>query len=191
VWVIIPPLQKVTWLVIILSVLIQEAGRYFTVKLYFYCFEKVKAKLAGTRDILPLNDLSAAISGGVGTGAMYALTMYGQVGSYTLSEPGTVYTEMCPAVSLYLTTSLLCCFFSLLHVMLMILAFDAYREGSQFGSAMIVSFHMGASLISLRSQHVVNGCLQSVFGELVLSVICGAYLVAVAKRRGGMDRFLR
>ena len=187
----IPSVLEITWLVAVLSVLIQEAGRYYSVKLYFHSFEKMKAKFIGTRDILPLNDLSAAISGGVGTGAMYTLIMYGQVSSYTLVEPGTVYTEMCPAMSLYLTTALLCCFFSLLHVILMVLAFDAYREGSSVAGAMVLLFHFAASFVSFRSQEVENGCLQSVLGELILSVMCGAYLAAIVKVRGGVGNFLR
>ena len=91
----IPSLIEITWLVAVLSVLIQEGFRYLFVKLYFYTFEKVKFKLAGTRDILPLNDLSAAIASGVGTGTIYTLIMYGQVGSYTLTEPGTIYNIIC------------------------------------------------------------------------------------------------
>ena len=187
----IPSLIEITWLVAVLSVLIQEGFRYLFVKLYFYAFEKVKFKLAGTRDILPLNDLSAAIASGVGTGTIYTLIMYGQVGSYTLTEPGTIYREICPSMSLYLTTALLCCFFSLLHVMLMVLAFHAYRRQSQFGGAIVLILHMAASFISFRTQAVKNGCVQSILGELLLVVISGFYLTVAVKRSGGVEHFLR
>ena len=176
VWMIIPPLKDVYSYVVVVSVVVQELVRYGAILAYYKVVEKIKARVSQTERILPLTSLSASLSAGVGVAIMYSLVMYGQLGTIVLTSPGTYYRNECPSMSIYLSNALHCFLFSILHMVWMILGYDAFQRKSWHRGAVVFGTHLVASLLSLLSRQPNDGCVQSMISIAVVTVFVLAYL---------------
>jgi gamma-secretase subunit APH-1 len=193
IWSIIVPIQNNYPLVMVLSVAFQELCRFGIIKVYYYCYETiVTRKRLGQDDsdnhstnnsniqILPINNISAAISIGTGIAAIYSFMLYGHVGSKTVSA-GTFYLESCKSMSIYILHACFCCSLSLLHVMWTVLAFDSYNKRSMLRSSVVVVSHLVALLITLLNTSN-EGCITSILSELALVILVGFYTFKIIQQ---------
>ena len=191
IWAIIVPLQTMYPLIMVISAVLQELSRYGIVKLYYYCYgiliDRGKKRLAGESNnknrILPINNISAAISLGAGIAAIYSFMLYGHVGSKTLGV-GTYYLETCKSMSIYIFHAISSCLLSLLHIMWTILAFDSYNKKSVLRGSVILITHLSALLITLLNS-TNEGCISSIIFESVLVVLVGLYTLKIMQN--GME----
>ena len=186
VWTVIKPLQSVHAYVMLTSVIFQTVCRFGIVKLYYYSYRKL-LKVSSNSGVtstsvqtLPLSELSAALSVGVGTAATYCFILYGHIGSKTLG-PGTIYLDTCPTMSLYILHACLCCAMSLLHIMWSILSFDAWNRKSFIRAFVIFGSHAAAVFATLFNGRE-GGCIYSIITEIILVVIIGAWTSVVIHR---------
>lgn len=154
-WTVIPPLQEVHIVNAVLGALIQEAVRAAFVKGY----AKIEARVAALSPggATGLNDVSSAVSSGLGFGLMQAVILYGSLLGSSLQE-ATLYAQGCSEMSLYVLSSFSALFFSALQVLLMVLAFDAHRRSSRSMWATVVGVHVAAALATLLNT-APSGCV--------------------------------
>jgi hypothetical protein len=77
--------------------------------------------------VFPLIDVYSAIAAGLGFGAMQSFFYYAVILAHTLG-PGALYSGKCTAFSSAFAAAWNALLFNSLHILLMIIAFDAYRQ---------------------------------------------------------------
>jgi anterior pharynx defective protein 1 len=168
----------------ILGVFIHECARF----LFILSYGKVEYGLIKASGLytLPFPDLSSSLASGFGFGLMYALLKYGSVLGLTLG-PGDWYLPSCPNVSMFIVSAFITLAMEILHVALMVIAFDTVRGGrlsprsklSTFGrTCTVLMLHLAVTCSTLANENAnVGGCSLGVnFLYLWTAVSC---LVAV------------
>lgn len=181
-WIIIPPLKESISATVPLSVLIQELFRYGLFRAYVSGENAIKQVTTSDAQ-LPLNDFTSSLAAGVGFSLMQVTMMYGSVLASSLGGKGAVFTDACSDLPLIFVSGLHALAFGFMNVALMIMAFNAYRQGSVVNIALIVILHMAAALATLFNLND-DGCVYSIplsFGVALLS--CAGAFVTIKKRR--------
>jgi anterior pharynx defective protein 1 len=112
---------------------------------------------------LPFTDFPSALSSGFGFGLMYALLIYGSVLGKSVGE-ADVFISSCPTTSLFLVEAFCTLAMEVLHVVLMISAFDAWRRDSVkiqrfLRISIVMTLHILASLSTLLNYDAsLGGC---------------------------------
>lgn len=154
----IPGLQESSVGTAICAVVFQEIWR----ALFFRAYQKTEEALlsTGQNAAVPLNDASSAVSAGVGFGTMHAVIVFGSVISNSIDQ-ATVYTDKCPAMSLYLMLALQQLCYSLFHVALMVIAFSAYRSKSPWQTFALIVLHLGGQSTTILND-TQGGCTTAI-----------------------------
>jgi gamma-secretase subunit APH-1 len=162
VWFIMPAsFRGRTATALVCGVFIQELFRVLFIVTYGRG-EKGLAKTSGM-SVLPFTDFPNALSAGFGFGLMYALLVYGNVLGKSVGE-ADFYASSCPHTSIFLVEAYCALAMQILHVALMIVAFDAWRRKPQATSrgpklAIVWTLHLLASLSTLINQDSsLGGC---------------------------------
>jgi len=118
---------------------------------------------------------------------MYALMMFGSVLGSSLGE-ADLRLDSCPDTSLFFVNALVTLAMEVLHVALMVLAFDAIRRDSvtvrRLGRYLFVFvFHLLASLSTLFNVDAsIGGCFVGVPLVYVVVVLASLYTASVVRR---------
>jgi len=154
IWYMIEAMQSITVLVVLLEVLIQEAGRYLFFRLYAKT-EKSFSVVSTNAVAFPMIDFYSALASGVGYGVTYSVMIYGSVISHSWGS-GTLFSEACPQISAFVVAAVNASIFGLLHIVVMIAAFDAYRRESRNRILFVLLTFILASLIPMLTPQA--GC---------------------------------
>jgi len=180
-WYIIPPLQSTYGFYVPVGVMIQEIVRL----VFFRFYEKGERSFSGMSTnavTFPLDDLSSATAAGLGFGFMQTLMFYGSIIGSAWGS-GTLFSPWCSAMSVFVLSAWMAFCFLLLHVFLMIIAFDAYRRNSPHRALGVLCIHMLAALTTLFNR-MDNGCEVSLPLEFVITIATGALMAFVIHRPG-------
>jgi len=181
-WYIIPLLQESYWGIIILTVIFQEIFRY--VFFHFYSKAERSFSVVSTNAIqFPLTDFYSATAAGLGFGGMYTVLMYGTIVSNSLG-PGTVFADTCPHFSTFVSASGSALLFSILHLFLMIIAFEGYRLKQMLQIAAVVLLHLACALSITINQVPWYGCIIYFPVLTTLVLISAAIAGAIVSRPG-------
>ena len=131
---------------------------------------------AAQLDRLPFPEFGSALASGFGFGLMYALLKYGSVLGSALG-PGDLFSDACPGTSLFVVSAFAALAMQVLHVALMVCAFDATRRPSLSPAARgarwiaVLALHLAASSATLANDNAsVGGCA---LGTPLLYVVVG------------------
>jgi hypothetical protein len=94
--------------------------------------------------VFPLVDLWSSIAAGVGFGASQSFMFYAPVVARALG-PGALFSPHCSAFSTTILAAWNALLFNAMHVLLMIIAFDAYRSMSPPRISAVVVLHAAAA----------------------------------------------
>jgi len=160
IWSAIPPLQQSSygWALVPVSVLVLEAVRVVFVRLYFRS-ERSFSVVSINAIVFPLVDLYSAIAAGVGFGACHSIMLYGTIIAHA-HGPGELLNDRCPSYNAFVAAACSALLYNVLHITLMILAFDAYRTMHPLKISALILLHAAAGAFSILS-NVSNGCILS------------------------------
>ena len=163
IWLAIPStFSGATATALVLGVFFQETFRV----LFVFSYIKGEKGLAKTTGIptLPFTDFSSSVSSGFGFAVMYALLMFGSLLGLSTGE-ADFFSASCPSVSIFLVEAFATFGMEILHVSLMVLAFDAWRRKQSkaskfFRISLVFIFHLLASLSTLLNSDIkAGGCV--------------------------------
>ena len=160
--------QPFFFLILSISVLFQELAREGFVRIYARA-EKAFAITSTNWVVFPLSDLTSSISAGVGYAAMHSLTTYGSILGSAFG-PATYFSDRCSFMSVFVNSAWLAFSFSVIHVALMVIFFDAFRRHSVVKRLVVFVLHLAASFFTLINQ-VDSGCTISIPVLIVFSVL--------------------
>jgi len=103
----------------------------------------------------PMVDFYSSLAAGLGFGATYTIMLYGTILSYS-SGPGALWSDTCSR-STFVVSAWTALVFCALHVVLMIIAYDAYRRSSVPRVLLVAGIHLIASLLTLLNERQ-DGC---------------------------------
>jgi hypothetical protein len=106
---------------------------------------------------------------------MHSLLLYGSILSNALG-PGTLFADTCPYFSTFVVSAWTACFFGFLHVLLMVIAFDALRRKVARRMTLHVLLHtlaIGSTAVNTAD----GGCLYALGSLLVVVMITGMFAV--------------
>lgn len=182
-WYLLTPLQTSYWILLPVSVVIQEAAR-----LLFYCMfarAELSFSVVSTNAIaFPMTDIYTALASGCGFAIVHSVLFYGTLISYSIG-PGTFFADTCPEYSVFVVTSWMACAYGIIHMLLMVIAFDAFRQSSIFKFLLVFTMHLGADFLTMLNQ-MDSGCLYaipSLFGLAVLLSCITLYVVTRSSYR--------
>jgi len=178
-WWMITPMQSEHWAVVLLGVVAQEISRF----IFFQNYVKHENTFSviGTNSVsYPLIDFYSALAAGVGFGGAYVVMVYGSILAFS-SGPGTLFANSCPNFSTFVVSSWLSLAFSVLHMFLMIIAFDAYRRRSVPRTLGVICPHITASLLTLLNERS-GGCVLSIPLIYLVVAAVGIYLFWVIRQ---------
>mmetsp|Transcript_3095 Transcript_3095/g.5741 ORF Transcript_3095/g.5741 Transcript_3095/m.5741 type:complete len:258 (-) Transcript_3095:16-789(-) len=177
VWVVVFPLRTVLAFQLVVRVAFVEASRFFYLKLYKFTEEGFTVKQTEAK-LFPLQDVSTA---GLGFGAMDTVSLYGLILSHS-TDPATLYSANCPQMSTFTLVAWLSLLFQMLHILLMILAKDAYRRASVPRAVCMLGLHLAATLLTLLAGRR-NGCLALLPAEGFVVVLAGLMLAVIVRQK--------
>lgn len=177
VWYIIPPFYSSSESLIPLSVIFVEISRYFYIK-SFAKAEKSFSVVSINAIVFPMSDIYSSVASGVGFGSLHCFLYYGSLLSNSLG-PAALFSSQCNFFSTFYIAAWNSFLFSLLHVFLMIIAFDAFRTRSLVKYCLMGFYHLSASLLTILNQ-IKGGCQYSFFliGFIVILTATTAFIVA-------------
>lgn len=156
-WFLIPALKLVPWAVIIINVVAQEVIRYVFYRLYAKV-ERSFTVVSTNAISFPLTDFYSATAAGLGFGLMYCVLMYGTIASNSLG-PGTLFADTCPHFSTFVNIAWSSLLFGILHVLLMIIAFEGYRGDKRVLIVAVIFIHLAADVLIMINEFPWYGCL--------------------------------
>lgn len=112
--------------------------------------------------VFPLVDLWSSIAAGVGFGASQSFMFYAPVVARALG-PGALFSPHCSAFSTTILAAWNALLFNAMHVLLMIIAFDAYRTMSPPRISALIVLHAAAA--SFVSDMTCPPCTHSASGQ--------------------------
>eukprot|EP00753_Platysulcus_tardus_P018579 PLAT6931.1.p2 GENE.PLAT6931.1~~PLAT6931.1.p2 ORF type:complete len:254 (+),score=127.98 PLAT6931.1:30-764(+) len=168
------------WLLLLPSVIMQFLVRYAYFRTYRRLEKGVIDMFGGVR-VLPMDDLTSALAAGVGFAGMYVLVMYGGILQYA-GGLATLVAPQC-GMSLFLLNSMTAYLFAILHLLWMLLAFDAFRRTSRLQYAIILASHLLASAVTLFND-APGGCALALplLAVITLAVAANTYWVMRSKQ---------
>lgn len=178
VWFVIPVLNENNWLMVPFGVLCQEIARYC----FFVCYAKAEGSFAvvGTNAIsFPLTDLYSALAAGLGYGGLHTILIYGTIVFNSLG-PGTFFADTCPDFSVFVLSAWLAFCFGILHMELMILAFDAYRRKSWPRIVFFIILHLATACMTIVNLDQ-SGCLIAlplIFGLVLVGAVMTIFVIS-------------
>eukprot|EP01138_Halocafeteria_seosinensis_P010744 gb/GECG01010972.1/.p1 GENE.gb/GECG01010972.1/~~gb/GECG01010972.1/.p1 ORF type:complete len:259 (+),score=17.56 gb/GECG01010972.1/:1-777(+) len=170
IWVAIPPLKEVHEFHIVAAILCQALFRYMFVKAYMKVELRLPALLP-KGSVAQLSDASSAIASGLGFGLTHSLVMYGAI----ISQGGgveSVRVSSCDDLSVFNISAGNALLVNVLHMGMMIWAFDAYRKvgwKSYLRWGLVVVSHLAFSFLSLG--YGTNSCALMMILQSVLSFV--------------------
>eukprot|EP00727_Mastigamoeba_balamuthi_P010019 m51a1_g564 hypothetical protein (239) ;mRNA; f:501483-502679 len=167
-WYIVAPMQGKAWFALLFSVAIQEAVRAAFVYLYMWVERRIE-ELRHDKEFP--NRLLVSFSTGVGTANAYVLVMYLPV-MWEAKGAATLFSSACPSSSLFSINAVLALEFSLLHVLMMVVAFEAYAERRVWLMITLFLTHYAASMLTLINSES-GSCVASILS--VLGVLLGLF----------------
>lgn len=160
IWAAIPPARGVTAYIQVVSIIAQEIARMGLIWAYVIS-ERAADRLVAPGGPRIFNDLSAAITAGLGFGAMHTVMMYGAVIFASVGEP-TFFLDSCPQLSVFTWTAVMALLYNVLHVTLTVIALDAWRNArTRSGRAMLFLpflVHLVFGLMTLSTASA-GGCV--------------------------------
>ena len=91
-------------------------------------------------------DLTSSFSSGFGWGIISVLLLYGSVIGDSIG-PGTLYSEQCPTMSVFVLSALYSMLFIFQHCSWMIIAFDGYRRNCKYRISFVFITHLIAEYV--------------------------------------------
>ena len=173
VWAAIPPLHASArgWAIVPVGVIVQELARALFLRLYFRA-ERSFSVVSINAIVFPLVDLWSGVAAGAGYGAVQTFVYYAPILAHALG-PGVLYSGHCSALSAFASGAWTAFLFNVLHILLMILAFDAYRQprARPLRVAAVVLLHFAAASFTILN-NIDEGCV------MALPLIAGVVVVA-------------
>ena len=122
----------------------------------------------------PMVDFYSALAGAVGFGGINALLIYGSVIAEA-AGPGTLFTPHCEAMSVFVVASVYAFLWSLLHPLLMLIAFDGFRRRIPIVFMAAGVLHLLAAFCPAVYLHSANGCVPASLSMVVVvaMMMCG------------------
>jgi len=164
-WSLVPPLKTAFYFVIPFAVFFQEIVRWFFWKLY----DRGYNHGAFASDSSKPSNFTASLAVGWGIGVASALILYTSV-VWHGRGPGFLPANACPHISLFYISAVIALQFVLLHMMLSVIAFDAFARCSYKWIAFVVGAHLAASFFTLINQRG-GSCLWSVLLTIGVNVV--------------------
>ncbi len=96
------------------------------------------------------------MAAGLGFGVAFLVLFYGSVLSNS-SEAGSLFSEKCSYFSAFILAALQSFMYGILHMFMMILAFDAYRQGPPLKVLLVWVIHFAAMLLPMLNT-LTDGC---------------------------------
>jgi anterior pharynx defective protein 1 len=169
-WYIIPPLKTTYAFIIPFSVLFQEVFRW----LFWLIYDKAYNRGALANDPSKPSNFLASLAIGWGIGTASALILFASV-VWHGSGPGFLPAPACPSLSLFYLSALTALLFTLLHMALSVLAFDAYTRRVWWRVAFVVLAHLTASYLTLLNE-AGGSCYAALFSILGVVLVTAVIL---------------
>lgn len=83
---------------------------------------------------------------------MHSIIMYGSILGSTTGD-AALYVDTCSGMSMFTLSAMSALLFQVLHLFLMVLAFDAFRRQSKLLWARVVGLHLLASSVVRSAKH--------------------------------------
>lgn len=141
-WYAAGPMQRHAWFTLLCAVLLQELVRAAFARLVGLVERRMSARSGGKRELPPT--VATAFAAGVGAALAYVCVVCVPVLVEGIG-PGTLFAPACPATSLFTLAALHAALFSLLQVLLSVLAFVAYERHAWVLVAFVWLSHYAAS----------------------------------------------
>lgn len=178
VWYILVPLRTYYWFIVPFAVLFQEVTRWAFYQLYTKAQKGFSAR-ASTSIPVPqaLDYFAASLAIGLGFGLTQGVVMYGSV-LVDAYGPGTLFAPACSSISLFLLSAVFSLAFIIMHVLLSVLSFDAFkmttRNAFVLKVAIIFGAHLAISLLTLLNQQG-GSCIAAVVLVYAALVVLGVF----------------
>lgn len=172
-------LQGMSWAMVPVSVVITELGRAVFIKLYAKA-ERSFSVVSTNAIAFPLTDFYSALAAGVGYSLIHCLLMYSVILSNALG-PGTFFADTCPHFSTFVVTAWLSFSFGILHILLMIIAFDAFRRRSIVKCVILCLLHMAAAC-SVLNFMLDDGCIIGTGLAFVITCLAGLFTMYIVNQ---------
>jgi anterior pharynx defective protein 1 len=175
-WYVVAPMQAARWFTVLWSVVFQELVRAGFCHLVFWTERRLNAVAADKKGAFP-NHLLIALAVGVGTGTVYVLVNVVPV-IWEALGPGTLFAAACPSASLFTLAAIHGMLFSLLHMVLSVVAFVAYEFRRWLLIAVLWGAHFSASYVTLFNDPRAHcaGSIAAVVGVILATVLCLALI---------------
>eukprot|EP00515_Schizochytrium_aggregatum_P011985 CAMPEP_0202083370 /NCGR_PEP_ID=MMETSP0964-20121228/23465_1 /ASSEMBLY_ACC=CAM_ASM_000500 /TAXON_ID=4773 /ORGANISM="Schizochytrium aggregatum, Strain ATCC28209" /LENGTH=247 /DNA_ID=CAMNT_0048651077 /DNA_START=86 /DNA_END=829 /DNA_ORIENTATION=- len=183
----IPVLAEMPLLTAAFGVAIQEASRFGYLSIYVKSDDRVEA-MCSASDRTPFSDFASAVAAGLGFALMNSLIMYGGVLQAAL-QPGDLYTDACPRVSLFVLSALLALMFQALNMALMVLGLDALRRPSgsmdrRVRIVLVVCAHFVATFLgALNDNAEAGGCATGITLQALVVTLVVAETVRTVRSK--------
>ncbi|KAK5576476.1 hypothetical protein RB653_007620 [Dictyostelium firmibasis] len=136
---------------------------------------EISARLE-TLSARPNHTLSSAAIG-VGSGVAYGFIMFGSI-LWESTGPGTLFSPACPTVNLFMLSSIITLFMTLLHVVYNVLAFQGYRSKKYHLVAFVIITHFVTTYLTLLNLPTkTTSCFGSVFTVGVITLFSVGFCI--------------
>lgn len=178
-WYLLTPLQTSFYVLLPVSVAMQEIARFFFFRLYSR-LEQSFSVVSTNAIAFPMTDIYSSLAAGVGFAGMHGVLMYGTLISNSAGA-GTLFADNCPQFSTFVVSSWLAAGFGILHMLLMVIALDGYRNKSTLKLGIVFILHLGANLLTLLNLYD-GGCVLSIPLVFAVVIIAGALMFYIISR---------
>ncbi|KAM9986578.1 hypothetical protein ACTFIY_010994 [Dictyostelium cf. discoideum] len=136
---------------------------------------EINARLE-TLSARPNHTLSSAAIG-VGSGVAYGFIMFGSI-LWESTGPGTLFSPACPSVNLFMLSSIITLFMTLLHVVYNVLAFQGYRSKKYHLVAFVIITHFVTTYLTLLNLPTkTTSCVGSILPIGVITVFSVGFCI--------------
>lgn len=181
IWLAIPPLKQVYGWVLFVAVTTQEVFRL----LLFITFRVIGRSNTGVQAFIRPgrhNELLTGVSVGVGFSLMSALIHFFSVLADSFADDTAIYTDFCP-YNFFVTAASSAMVFSLLQILLGVLAWPAYSDPSGVPIVIFAYFaHLLMSEVTLINR-LKGGCKTGLILSWVLVTVIFFITAYIARRR--------
>jgi anterior pharynx defective protein 1 len=182
----IPALQDGPYPMMVMSLITTEFTRYFLFRIYIKT-ERSFSVVSTNGVLFPMSDFYSSVAAGLGFGFMHSLLLYGSILSNALG-PGTLFADTCPYFSTFVVSAWTACFFGILHVALMVIAFDALRRKHVARRMLLHVLLHTLAIGSTAVNTAEGGCLYALGSLLVVVMITGMFAVFTVNQRDYQSR---
>lgn len=170
IWYILPikDSQSMYALTTTISVLCQEFCRLVFFRSYSRA-ERSFSVVSTNAIAFPLRDFYSGVAGGVGFGLTSTILFYGSIISSS-SGVGTLFSDSCSIMSTFVLCAVSALLMGILHICLMVLAFDGFRRQHPLKIAIPIFLHIIAALLSMVNTFD-DGC--AIYLPLLFAIVVG------------------